>query len=43
MRLLRQLARRKLRTTLAILGITIGIWDRILHMRDRMIDAAVPA
>jgi putative ABC transport system permease protein len=30
MRLLRQLARRKLRTTLTILGITIGIWALVL-------------
>ena len=30
MRLLRQLARRKLRTTLTILGITIGIWALVV-------------
>ena len=43
MRLLCQLARRKLRTTLTILGITIGIWDSIINMRDGLIDAAAPA
>src|SRR4026209_1280900 len=30
MRLLRQLSRRKLRTTLTILGITIGIWTLVV-------------
>jgi len=30
MRLLRQLSRRKLRTTLTILGITIGIWALVV-------------
>jgi ABC-type antimicrobial peptide transport system permease subunit len=30
MRLLRNLARRKLRTTLTILGITIGIWALVV-------------
>ena len=30
MRLLRQLTRRKLRTTLTILGITIGIWALVV-------------
>ena len=30
MRLLRQLGRRKLRTTLTILGITIGVWALVL-------------
>ena len=30
MRLLRQLMRRKLRTTLTILGITIGIWALVV-------------
>ena len=45
MRLLRQLTRRKLRTTLTILGITIRIWalvvetcDRIIHMRDGLVE-----
>ncbi len=30
MRLLRELSRRKLRTTLTILGITIGIWALVV-------------
>ena len=38
MRLLRELSRRKLRTTLTIVGITIGdTCDRIIRMRDGLI------
>lgn len=46
MRLLRELTRRKLRTTLTILGITIGIWALVVFrstankiMRDGLIAA----
>jgi len=43
MSILRNLGRRKLRTTLTILGITIGIvgatCDRIIRMRDGLIVA----